>query len=86
MPIEICDKKTSLVLKQLNAKNMHYQPNDMLQSLGKKSRFRAEINNQQVQIYCIRQFEDVSAKIIVIGTQKNQVERTLNQLIEGYKN
>ena len=52
----------------------------------KKSRFRAEINNQQVQIYCIRQFEDVSAKIIVIGTQKNQVERTLNQLIEGYKN
>lgn len=85
MPIELCTKKTSLMLKQLNATQIQTEANNLLADFGKKDRIRAQLNQQQVQIYCMRQFDDVSARIIVIGKQQQNVQDTLNILIQGYQ-
>lgn len=85
MPVELCAKKTTLMLKQLNAVHIQHEENGMLEDFGKKDRIRAELNHQQVQIYCMRQFDTVSARIIVIGSQQNRVDQTLQQLIQAYQ-
>lgn len=86
MPIELCSKKTTLSLRQLGAQNIQYNEYSFLEDFGKKNRIRAKLNNQQVQIYCMRNFDDVSAKIIVIGDNEIHVKKTLMQLIEAYQN
>ena len=51
---------------------------------GKGDRIRGQVNHQQVQIYCMDQSQKISARIIVVGQDKNKVKHTFNQISQAY--
>ena len=86
MQSQLCPQKTISILKQLNAQHIQHDLSDGAEEqLGKGDRIRGQINHQQVQIYCMDQSQKVSARIIVVGQDKNKVKHTFNQISQAYK-